>query len=295
MNTRVPKSLRGLLRGNRADGVITLEVSGSAVTMHAAPAWSFDELLGLNDLLGPGVYCLLGLDEDPSARAKAIVGEGGLLHERLAAHAGDPRLDWIYEVLCWTGPRVMSEVIRLVLQRRLVDELLLAGRVGRIVGHDPERATASPYDVAAAEQILGDIRLLSGIVEPGLLADVAPVLEPITSRPATLPRGVDATGLTWTTHEMAYAGARARASMLGRETILLPGSTIVAETRGSSKWVSARRADLVEKGALVDHVDPRLMRLATFVSFRSAQEATAFVTGGASASARLTWMPVDTS
>ncbi|WCS24865.1 hypothetical protein LOK46_27685 [Methylobacterium sp. NMS14P] len=293
MTVRTPKSIRGLLRGTRGDGVLTLELFGSAVAMHAAPAWSFDDLLDLDEVLGPGLYILVGLGEGLDARSRAIVGEGGLVRERLAAHAADPKLDWVYEAVVVTGPRVLSEVIRLCLQRRLADELVLGGGIGRVVGHDPERATASSYEMAAAERILEDIRALAGLVSPGLMADVTPVLEPISSRPSMLPRGVDAVGLTWTTHEMAYAGARARASMLGRETIVLPGSTIVAASRGTSKWLPERKAELLGRGVLTGHADARLLRLTTFVKFRTAQEATAFVSGGACASACLTWRPVE--
>jgi hypothetical protein len=293
LSVRTPKSIRGLLRGTRGDGVLTLELFGSAVAMHAAPAWNFDDLLDLNEVLGPGLYILVGLGEGPDAKSRAIVGEGGLVRERLAAHAADPKLDWIYEAVVVTGPRVLSEVIRLCLQRRLADELLLGGGIGRLVGHDPERATASSYEIAAAERILEDIRTLVGLVSPGLMADKTPVLEPISSRPSMLPRGVDAAGVTWTTHEMAYAGARARASMLGRETVVLPGSTIIAASRGTSKWLPERKAELLGTGVLTSHADSRLLRLTTFVKFRTAQEATSFVSGGACASAFLTWRPVD--
>ena len=262
--------------------------------MHVAPAWSFDDLIDLNEVLGPGIYILVGVGEEPLGKPRAVVGEGGLIKERLAAHAADPKLDWIYEAIVVTGPRVLSEVIRLCLQRSLSDELLLAGRIGQVVGNDPERATASIYEIAAAERILDDVRTLAGVLHPGLIADVAPVLKPISSRSSSLPRGVDADGSTWTTHEMSYAGARARASMLGRdETVILPGSTIIAGSRGASKWVLAKKAELIGTGVLVGHADGRLLQLTTFVKFRSAQEATAFVSGGAAASAALTWLPVE--
>lgn len=293
MIVRTLKSIRGLLRGVRSDGVLTLEICGSAIAMHAAPAWRFDELLDLNEILGPGLYILIGVDEVPDAKPRAIVGESGLVRERLAAHAVDPRLDWIFEIVVVTGPRILSEVIRLCLQRRLADELLLAGRIGRLVGQDPERATASVYEIAAVERIIEDVRTLAGIVAPGLIADVAPVDEPISARRAMLPRGVDPCGLTWSTHEMAYAGARAQASMLARETVLLPRSTILAETRGGAKWLRDRKAELLASGVLVPHPDRRLLLVTAFVRFANAGEATAFVAGGASASASLTWLPVE--
>ncbi|MHC2109119.1 GIY-YIG nuclease family protein [Methylobacterium sp. CM6246] len=293
MTARLPRVLRALLRGTPGDGILTLELHGSAIAMHAAPVWRFDELLELADVLAPGVYCLIGVGDDPSGKARALVGEGGMMRERLASHASDPRLDWVYEVLCWSGPRVMSDTVRLCLQRRLVDELLFAGRIGRLVGHDPERATASVYDTVAADGILEDMRMLAGFAIPGLMADVMPVRVPIAARNSTLPRGVDPQGMTWSTHEMAYAGARAMASMLARETVLLPHSTIIAATRGGAKWLCDKKAELLAGGVLVAHADPRLLLVTTFITFASAREATAFVAGGAAASASLTWVPVE--
>lgn len=293
MKAGMPRVLRALLRGTPGDGILTLELHGSAIAMHAAPVWRFDELLELSDVLAPGVYCLVGVDDDPAGKPRALVGEGGMMRERLASHASDPRLDWVYEVLCWSGPRVMSDTVRLCLQRRLADELLFAGRIGRLVGHDPERATASIYDSVAADGILEDMRMLAGLATPGLMADVMPVRVPIAARSSVLPRGVDPQGSTWSTHEMAYAGARAMASMLARETVLLPHSTIIAATRGGAKWLRDKKAELLADGVLVAHADPRLLLVTAFITFSTAREATAFVAGGAQASASLTWIPSD--
>ncbi|SFI50628.1 hypothetical protein SAMN02799642_02031 [Methylobacterium brachiatum] len=293
MTPAIPRSIRGLLRGSRGDGVLTIAFMDSAVTVHAAPAWALDEMLEVPDLLGPGVYLLIGVAEEPSQKARAVVGEAGMLRERLAGHATDPKLDFVYEAIAMTGPNVMNETVRLILQRRLVDEIVHAGRIGRVLGRYPERCTASIYDVVAATRMLADVRPLFGLVAPGLIADVEPVTEPLAARIAALPRGVDPEGATWTTHEMAHAGANARASMLGRETVLLPRSTILAETRGAAKWIVARRTELKARGVLVAHADPRLLLVAAFIAFRTAHEAAAFVTGGAAGSARLTWLPVD--
>jgi hypothetical protein len=293
MTAAMPRAFRGLLRGTRATGVLTVEFVDSALALHAAPAWALDEMLEVPDMLGPGLYVLLGLGTEPGSKARAVVGEAGMLRERLASHAADQRLDFVYEAIALTGPGVLNETVRLLLQRRLVDELLHGGTVGRVLGHYPERCTASVYDIVAARRILADVRPLFALVAADLIAEVEPVTEPISARTAALPRGVDPEGSTWTTHEMAHAGASARASMLGRETILLPRSTILAETRSGAKWIAARKADLLTRGVLVPHGNPRLLLVVAFIAFRSANEAAAFVTGGSSASARLTWLPVD--
>jgi hypothetical protein len=293
MTAALPRSFRGLLRGTRATGVLSIEFVDSAVALHAAPAWAIDEMLEIPELLGPGLYLLLGTGEEPGSKARAVVGEAGMLRERLASHASDERLDFVFEAIALTGPTALNETVRLWLQRRFVDEIVHSGRVGRILGHYPERCTASVYDSAAARRILADVRPLFALVAPELIAEVEPVTEPVASRPAALPRGVDPQGHSWTTHEMAHAGANARASMLGRETILLPRSTIIAQTRGGAKWIAHRKAELLGRGVLVPHADGRLLLVTAFIAFRTVQEATAFVTGGASASARLTWLPVD--
>ncbi|MFB0493613.1 hypothetical protein ABIE45_006269 [Methylobacterium sp. OAE515] len=210
-----------LLRGTPRDRLVSLELNGSAIAMHAVPFWHFDELLELADVLAQGVYCLVGVDNDSAGKAPALIREGEMKRERLASHASDPRLDWVYELICWPCPRVMSDTVRLCLQRRLADELLSAERIGRLVGDDPERATASIYDSVAADGILEDMRMLAGLATPGIMDNVISVRAPIATRSSILPRWVDPQRMTCSTREMAYAGARATANMLARETMLL--------------------------------------------------------------------------
>ena len=83
--------------------------------------------------------------------------------------------------------------------------------------------------------------------------------------------------------------------MLGRETVLLPGSLILASTRNGVKWLTERKGELLASGVLAPHSDRRFLIVTAFVKFRSAGEAAAFVTGGAATSARLAWLPIETS
>lgn len=287
------RAFRGILTGTRDDGCLTLEFLNCAVALHACPAWSADQMLSLPSLLGPGIYVLVGMGLPGSSRCRAIVGESGMLHERIAAHLADPKLDFVWEVLALVGPRVMNETVRLILQRRLVDEIANHGMAAVANRHDAERFTATEFDLTAASRVLEDARPLLDLALPGLIAVVEPIHLPITARAAGLPRGIDPLGLAETTHEMRWRGAHAVATIRGVVTVLLPGSHVVAEVVEGRKWLVAKRAELTATGVLVPSPDRRHLVVRAYVTFGSPEEATIFVTGGAQASARLTWTPID--
>lgn len=293
MLNRRPRPFRGMMSGNRDDGYVSMEFVSSGVALHACPIWSIDRLLDLPAMLGPGLYILVGMPAPGSQKLRAMVGESGMLQERLAAHAVDPALDFVWDACVATGPRVMNETVRLILQRAFVDEIANHGFASIANRQDAERFTATEHDLATAAQITEDLRPLLDMAMPGLVAAVEPVRVPIGARTVMSPRGLDPLGLVRTTHTMRWRGALATATMRGGETVLLPGSRVVADVCANTHWLRAKRAELLGSGVLVGGEDERYLTVAAFVTFRTAREATAFVTGGASASARLTWMPVD--
>ncbi len=291
MTYRRVRPFRGILEGNRDDGIISIEFIGADATVFYSPIWSIDTLLELPALLGPGVYILLGLGDDES-KPRAIVGEGGMLQERLAAHAGDDDLDFVWDILAVTGQRVMNETIRLILQRRFVDEITHCGSARIANGHDADRFTRCDHSLAVADSVMEDVRPFFSMLTPGLFASTPPVLVPINARRAGLPRGVDAEGMSWSRHEMRFRGAHALASMRGRTTMLLPGSQVL---NGGDKplWVARKRDELLQRGAMRPIGDNRLLLVVTIICFDTAYEAATFVSGGASISARLIWTPMD--
>ncbi|WP_408903069.1 hypothetical protein [Methylobacterium radiotolerans] len=288
-----PRPFRGMMAGTRDEGYVSLEFVSSGVALHACPIWSMDRLLELPAMLGPGLYILVGMPLPGSTKLRAVVGESGMLQERLAAHAADPALDFVWDACVATGPRVMNETVRLILQRTFVDEIANHGFATISNRQDAERFTATEHDIATAAQVTEDLRPLLDMAMPGLVASVEPVKAPIGARAVMAPRGLDPLGLIRTTHTMRWRGALATATMRGGETVLLPGSRVVADVCANTQWLREKRIELIGSGVLVPGDDARYLTVAAFVTFRSAREATAFVTGGASASARLTWMPVD--
>jgi hypothetical protein len=294
MITRRARPFRGFIHGSRNDGYASFEFAASDATVFVCPIWSIDVLLELPALLGPGVYILVGLgDEADGSTLRAIVGEGGMLQERLAAHSGDAKLDFVWDVIAVAGPRVMSETIRLILQRRFLDEIVQYGGAKIVNRHDADRFTRSEHDLAVADRIMEDVRPFLCMAVPGLFASIPPVTHPIGTRCAGLPRGVDVEGITWSRHEMRFRGAHATASMQGRVTMLLPGSCILKSAGTKPRWLSEKRQELIESGALRSVGDGRLLLLTTMVCFETAREAAIFVSGGASISARLVWTPID--
>ncbi len=288
-----PRSFRGLLSGTRDDGLLRIEFTSGAITLHQCPMWTIDELLLQPALLGPGLYILVGMGERASSRPRALIGEGGLLQERLTAHSTDPRLDFVWDVVAVTGPRVMCETIRLIMQRRLIDEIRHHGCVDIANRHDAERHSGSEFDRVAADEIMCDLRPLLCLAIPGLVSTVEPVVVPIGARTPSPPRGVDQAAPTWTKHELRYRGANAIASIGGGSTILHPGSTIIGAVQPSPRWLIVQRSRLAVDGLLEDVGDGRLVRVKSFITFKSVGDATSFVTGGASLSARLAWMLLD--
>ncbi|WP_342111341.1 hypothetical protein [Methylobacterium sp. SI9] len=286
------RPFRGLMSGTREDGLLSLEFVGSDVGLHCCPIWSIDDLLALPNILGPGIYILVGAPADAGGKLRAIVGEGGMLQERLAAHANDDKLDFVWEVVAITGPRVMTETQRLMLQRRFVDEINHFGRARVANPHDADRFTRTEYESAIADRVMEDLRPLFAMTVPGIIADIEPVLLPIGARIAFLPRGVDLDRELWTDHEMRFKGAHALARMRGRETVIVPGSKILGCTKPKLRWLRDKRDLLLRSGVLRPASDSALLDVVSFIKFESAHEAATFVAGGASVSARLVWIPI---
>jgi hypothetical protein len=286
------RPFRGMIFGTRDEGFLSLEFVGSDVGLYACPIWSIDDLLALPALLGPGIYVLVGAPSEAEGKLRAVVGEGGMLQERLAAHANDEKLDFVWEVLAITGPKVMTETQRLMLQRRFVDEINFFGKVRVVNPHDADRYTRTDHEAAVAERIMEDLRPLVSMTFPGLIAEIEPVLLPIGARLTFLPRGVDADREMWTDHEMRFKGAHALARMRGRETVLIPGSKVLGGTQPKPRWLRDKRELLLRSGVLRPASDGALLDVVSFIRFETSHEAATFVAGGASVSARLVWVPL---
>ncbi len=184
-----PRPFHGMLTGTRDDGIISIGFVGSDCTLYSCPIWSIDELLAKPALLSPGVYVLLGDPVDQGGKLRAIVGEGGMLQERLQAHANDERLDYLWQILAVVGPKVMNETQRLMIQRRLTDEINHYGRAVVVNAHDADRFMRTELESVIADRIIEDIRPLICLVVPNVIAEVEPVRLTIGSRAHLLPRG----------------------------------------------------------------------------------------------------------
>ncbi|MCE4226683.1 hypothetical protein HCU64_23350 [Methylobacterium sp. C25] len=286
-----PRAFRGILRGTGLDGFISIELAPGSVVLHACPIESVGAMLLEPSLLGPGVYVLLGIDEEQPEGRQAIVGEGGSLQERLAAHASDQRCDFCWEIVAFSGPGAMNDTIRLILQRLLLDEIRHNGFARIANRHDAERHTGGLHDVTAARALLEEMRTLLRLVRPGLVAATTPPRLPISARSPRAPRGVEEHAPDWVHLEMRHRGAHATVSVRGGEVVLLPGSSILSETRSTARWLLARRRELTLTRVLTP-LSSQWLLVSSMVRFDSLGAATAFVTGGASTSSRLTWTPV---
>ncbi|MDE0435771.1 MAG: GIY-YIG nuclease family protein [Bryobacterales bacterium] len=252
-------------------GVITAELgnwSGKAVV---APRAALPELIKRDEASRTGVYLLMGVDPDNSARILVYVGESDNVRTRLVIHDADESKQFFTRIcLIVSKDENLTKAHGRYLEARIMALVRAAARAVLVNGTEPDFRGLPEPEIADMEGFLSEIEVLLPVLGFDVLRRAAETGHAGVRRdPAE--------------HIFLFteAGTQARATEVGGEFVVLTGSLArVRETKSIDDGTKGRRRQLIEDGALTKTVDSQHYTFMRDVAFSSPSGAAAVVYGG---------------
>lgn len=229
-----------------------------------------------------GIYFLVGHDPDNPTREWVYIGEADDVLKRLAIQDRDESRDfWQRTVFIVSKDENLTKAHARYLESRLIQMASEANRARVMNGTGPPTPALPEADIADMEYFLDQVVMMMpvlgfGFLQPSPRVEVAPASAPQSPL-----------------FRLSRACVRAEARVIDGQFVVLKGST--ARKQGVESWTSYKglRAELIERGRIVDASDPQLLAFADNVSFDSPSAAAAVVLGG-NANGRIEWKVADT-
>jgi hypothetical protein len=268
-----PKLIRLFLAEEIPDGLRTIELSNTTVIGTIFPRASLGSFGERESSTKPGVYLLIGPDEDDPSVRRVYVGEGDPVLPRLRNHIASKEF-WTQAVVFTSKDDYLTKTQIQFLESSIIEKLKNAARSIIDNGTTPTLPNTSEAERSEVEHFLEVTSLL--------LASIGiDILEP---RSATVP--------IVTKDEDVYAysvkAASARMVISPQGYVVLKGSTAVREERPSAaSLISRMRQSLVEANILRGRQD-NLFEFTADVPFESPSTAASMIAGG-NTNGRMKW------
>jgi len=255
------KSIRIYLADGNVTGIRHGEIVNWTGQAIACPRARFQELRAWPEAKRPGVYFLLGVDEETGQEA-VYIGEAEIVLDRLHQHIAGK--DFWSELIAFTSKddNLTKAHVR-YLESRLVSLAIGAARYTVKNGNAPQLPALPRSDRNAMEEYLEAARSLLGVLghkvlEPLVASNLVPSLPPfpVSDAPA-VPAPVELptqqiTPPQQTNFELRTAGLVAQATRTDEGLVVLQGSDVALATQSSlSNGYRAIREKLLQTGALI--------------------------------------------
>jgi hypothetical protein len=255
--------------------VRTAEISNWSGKAIAAPRTELDRLLARAELSKPGVYILIGIDND-NGQPLAYIGEAEVVAERIKQQKS--REFWNSALVFVSKDENLTKAHIRYLEGRLIQLAKQAGRF-RLDNTSSSGAHLPESDLHDMEVFLEHVGQLLPVLGSELLTPIAPSTN--GERPAAV-------------LYCRMKGAEAKGMRTPNGFVVFKGSTAVAMERDSTKtqgaWISALREKLKADGSLLQAGE--LLRFSRDVEFASPSAAGAVIYGG-TAAGPLAWKDVN--
>lgn len=176
------KSIRIYLKDGSVTGIKFGEVVNQTIQSVSCPRKRISELTNYSESQRPGVYFLLGMDDD-TANMKAYIGEAENVYERLQNHAINKDF-WSEVIFFVSKDENLTKAHVKYLESRIVQIANKTKRYKIENGNIPQASSLPSADRDAMEEFLTYIKLLIGILGHKLLEDIVGakiVVSPIES------------------------------------------------------------------------------------------------------------------
>ena len=284
MNISNGYSVRIFVPSGSPDGLRIIEKSNWAGIGFAFPRIpiAIREALGRPEMQKPGVYILWGEGEDEHRPPQAYVGMTDSLSKRLHQHTGDENREWARAVAFTSKDGYFNVAHARYVESRLVS-LADSRRCDLKNSQSPNEPNLSESDIADSDSFLRDVLSCLPLVGVNFFDELH--ARDTSYEDADHPRTI--TGqqeMLW----LRRRGADATGYMLGgSEFIVLAGSTAAKEETASIySWLANHRADLINRGILIEDGDS--YRLTQDTMFKTSSRASGVMLG-ASSNGRNDW------
>ncbi len=266
------KLIRLFLTDGQPNGLRTVEISNMTIHGTIFPRTQLDGFMKREAANKPGVYMLIGQDEQDLETIALYIGQGDPVLPRLRDHARNKEF-WTEAIVFSSKDDYLTKTQVKYLEADLYALAKEAYRAKLDNTQAPTRPNISEVDKAEVNQFLEAIKLL-------LLALGRDILEPRILTEAN-------TGVSETIFELKNKNAFARMAVINNKYVVLKGSTAVRENRRSiAPFLVKLRQDLVDTGIMVE-TDEELYTFMQDATFNSPSYAAAAIVGGAANGRRL--------
>lgn len=266
------KLIRLFLTDGQPNGLRTVEISNMTIHGTIFPRTQLDGFMKRDAANKPGVYMLIGQDEQDLETNVLYIGQGDPVLPRLRDHARN-REFWTEAIVFSSKDDYLTKTQVKYLEADLYALAKDAYRAKLDNAQAPTRPNISEVDKAEVNQFLEAIKLL-------LLALGRDILEPRILTEASM-------GVSETIFELKNKKAFARMAVINNKYVVLKGSTAVRENRRSIvPFLVKLRQDLVDTGIMVE-TGEELYTFMQDATFNSPSYAAAAIVGGAANGRRL--------
>ncbi|TCL36804.1 uncharacterized protein DUF4357 [Anaerospora hongkongensis] len=266
------KLIRLFLTDGQPNGLRTVEISNMTIHGTIFPRTQLEGFMKREAANKPGVYMLIGQDEQDLETIALYIGQGDPVLPRLRDHARNKEF-WTEAIVFSSKDDYLTKTQVKYLEADLYALAKEAYRAKLDNTQAPTRPNISEVDKAEVNQFLEAIKLL-------LLALGRDILEPRILTEAN-------TGVSETIFELKNKNAFARMAVINNKYVVLKGSTAVRENRRSiAPFLVKLRQDLVDTGIMVE-TDEELYTFMQDATFNSPSYAAAAIVGGAANGRRL--------
>jgi hypothetical protein len=256
--------IRMFLADGKPDGIKTLELSHSTILGTIVPRHLVSAFARRKEATRPGVYLLLGPDEEDPDQTRLYIGEGDPVLDRIKSH--DAKKDfWTRAYVFTSKDDYLTKTQIKYLEHQIYQTAKSAARTILDNSTIPTLPSISEPDQVESNLFLGSLKLLVA----------ATGVEVLEARAVSTPAPT-ASGKVF---EFKLKTAAARMVVTADGYVVLKDSTAVPDMRDSASPFLARiRQELLDSGALVP--DGSLLRFQQDTRFDSPSTAASIVAGG---------------
>ncbi|WP_026769113.1 GIY-YIG nuclease family protein [Asinibacterium sp. OR53] len=247
------KNIRIYLKDGTVTGIKFGEVVNHTIQAVSFPRSRASEIGNYAEARKPGVYFLLGIDEDTN-EPMVYIGEAENVFDRLQNHIANK--DFWNEVIFFVGKdENLTKSHVKYLESRLINIAFSTKRYKVGNSNQPQQSSLPMADRDAMEEFLTFMRLLLGVFGHKLMEDVTPqskkqLMESLASPSViTKPQQVNDGYLELS---LSVSGLKASAIQTDEGIVVLKGSEAAKEpTNGLQAGYAALRDRLIKNGVLV--------------------------------------------
>jgi len=267
------KLIRLFLADGQPNGLRTIEISNMTIHGTIFPRPQLDKFMMRETAKKPGVYMLIGADEDDPEKKVLYIGEGDPVLPRIKSHAINKDF-WTEAIVFSSKDDYLTKTQVKYLEAEIYALAKEAYRTKLDNAQIPTRPNISEVDRAEVSQFLDGIKLLLltlgiDILEPRILVE-------------------EQTASIENIFELKNKDATAKMAIVNNKYVILKGSTSVIENRPSiPNAIMKLRQDLVDTKIMMNNENGfyTFMQDATF---NSPSSAAAVIVAGA-ANGRKLW------